>query len=844
MRLRLSLPAVLIALAAALPAVAQPLQSTPLSTLTPSAELQGYAAAAMDSDVVGPPLRIAGREFETGIGAHAPSEITYELDGAYTRFRAWVGIDDSMIPHKLGSVEFIVTVDGREAYRSGLVSFGEAARRVDVDLTGARELRLAATDGGDNINGDHADWGDALLLGPAAAADAPGPVRATLSVAGLKVALDDDGDLVGLDGGRQPRISGKWRLAGFRPTGPARMRRSGGGVTFTRGWSAADGRACSIAVTWRPSGGALRWETAVTSQGKPWTAAAVTTLSCADAADTRVWAAWSDPERRPGRWRDPLEPIAFASRSWRYGNVTQAGPTGADFIVAPLVSLLSARADQGVTLLIPPDGVLLDLSLALTASGDVRLTRTRHRFGGGKTVRFAMELAPHEAHWRGALRTLTARYPAYFDAPNPRAHELAGTAAYSGSEQPVDADKLRAMAFRTNWKLSDDFPYMGQFLPPVRTPDEKWARAADEPCPPGKEAWTTARRMNDYARWMKAQGFHVLSYFNVTEYGRNLVDRPVEPARAADPALWKDGLAYLKLKLPTAALKPVIGTCYNAWIVDVGDPAYRDFMLEQARRNIALLPDTDGVCIDRLDWLRLYNPAGDDGVSWVDGKPARSLYRSWLAFTDRLGPLMHAADKVIFANTMTMRLELCRRLDGIYTEHGDQGGALNGAALMGLRKPVLAWTLPGTLRDPDPDSFFQRHLYMGAFPTAPYPYNNHCIAPDAWAERYYMDYGPLMDAMRGKRWVLTPGCVEVAGGQAKANLFETPEGWALPVALGGEATQAVVTLRGVPVGGAPRITALHPGRIAEEPVSAVWQSGALTLRVPLRRGCAMVKIVR
>lgn len=81
-------------------------------------------------------------------------------------------------------------------------------------------------------------------------------------------------------------------------------------------------------------------------------------------------------------------------------------------------------------------------------------------------------------------------------------------------------------------------------------------------------------------------------------------------------------------------------------------------MLDQAKRHIALLPDTDSICVDRNDWLRLDNPTGDDGVSWVDGNPARSLYRSWIAFMDELGPLMHSADKVIFANTMTMRSEL------------------------------------------------------------------------------------------------------------------------------------------------------------------------------------------
>ena len=41
---------------------------------------------------------------------------------------------------------------------------GDAAKRVEVDLTGAKELRLVMDDGGDSIGGDHADWADARLL--------------------------------------------------------------------------------------------------------------------------------------------------------------------------------------------------------------------------------------------------------------------------------------------------------------------------------------------------------------------------------------------------------------------------------------------------------------------------------------------------------------------------------------------------------------------------------------------------------------------------------------------------------------------------------------------------------
>jgi hypothetical protein len=72
------------------------------------------------------------------------------------------------------------------------------------------------------------------------------------------------------------------------------------------------------------------------------------------------------------------------------------------------------------------------------------------------------------------------------------------------------------------------FPYMGNFIPPVKSMDEKWTRSCAEPAPPGKGTETSCRQLNDYAKYMKGNGFHVLSYFNVTEYGKNM-PRPVPP---------------------------------------------------------------------------------------------------------------------------------------------------------------------------------------------------------------------------------------------------------------------------------------------------------------------------
>ena len=136
----------------------------------------------------------------------------------------------------------------------------------------------------------------------------------------------------------------------------------------------------------------------------------------------------------------------------------------------------------------------------------------------------------------------------------------------------------------------------------------------------------------------------------------------------------------------------------------------------------------------------------------------------------------------------------------------------------------------------------QRHLHMGIFPTAPYPRNNHCINPTPEAEKLYLDYGPLLEAMRGKKWVLAPHAVDCAA--AKANLFEVPGGYALPVTFGGKAETATVRIRSLPGLAQLQAAAIHPGSEVAVPVAGDMNDGVLTLTVPLKRGCAMVRLTR
>ena len=123
---------------------------------------------------------------------------------------------------------------------------------------------------------------------------------------------------------------------------------------------------------------------------------------------------------------------------------------------------------------------------------------------------------------------------------------------------------------------------------------------------------------------------------------------------------------------------------------------------------------------------------------------------------------------------------------------------------------------------------------------APFPGNDHSLRPGPWVDRQYLDYGKMLDAMRGKQWVLEPHCVESSTPGVKVNLFHVPGGYALPVTFGGPAPFASVRLRNLPGLQRLRCEALHPG--ADKPLAVALTPGedGVILQVPLKRGCAML----
>lgn len=118
-------------------------------------------------------ITLGGRVFAKGLGTHAASAVSYALGGRCNVFTASVGIDDEVGDG--GSAVFQVWGDGVRLYQSPLRRGTDGALAVSVPVSGVRELKLVATDGGDGISRDHADWADARV---SCAADGSAPPRA------------------------------------------------------------------------------------------------------------------------------------------------------------------------------------------------------------------------------------------------------------------------------------------------------------------------------------------------------------------------------------------------------------------------------------------------------------------------------------------------------------------------------------------------------------------------------------------------------------------------------------------------------------------------------------------
>ncbi|MEF9951043.1 MAG: NPCBM/NEW2 domain-containing protein [Clostridium sp.] len=128
----------------------------------------GWNTVKKDKSVENNPIKLTGSRGESvtylkGIGTHSDSVITYDLTGIDAKyFSSYIGVDREVYNTE-GSITFEVEVDGVKKYNSKLMKSNYPQKYVEVDINGAKELKLIVTNGGNGTAFDHASWGDAKI---------------------------------------------------------------------------------------------------------------------------------------------------------------------------------------------------------------------------------------------------------------------------------------------------------------------------------------------------------------------------------------------------------------------------------------------------------------------------------------------------------------------------------------------------------------------------------------------------------------------------------------------------------------------------------------------------------
>jgi alpha-galactosidase len=107
------------------------------------------------------PIKLGKQTFQHGVGTHAVSRFDVNLHGSAKRFSATVGVDDESTTQ--GSVVFQVLVDGKKLADTGVMKGGTPPKQINVDLSGAKKMRLLVLDADGKTTHDHADWADATI---------------------------------------------------------------------------------------------------------------------------------------------------------------------------------------------------------------------------------------------------------------------------------------------------------------------------------------------------------------------------------------------------------------------------------------------------------------------------------------------------------------------------------------------------------------------------------------------------------------------------------------------------------------------------------------------------------
>ncbi len=146
------------------PASHKPLETRPeyliaLSDLKPVKSEFGFIESKMDYSVDGSPLTLASKDYEKGIGMHAPSSMVFAVPADVESFQAKVGLGPGAKGCQ-GKVAVFMVKDesGRVLFSTPPVRPDDPPIDIVIPVKGLREIALVSDEGGDDRDCDHMVW--------------------------------------------------------------------------------------------------------------------------------------------------------------------------------------------------------------------------------------------------------------------------------------------------------------------------------------------------------------------------------------------------------------------------------------------------------------------------------------------------------------------------------------------------------------------------------------------------------------------------------------------------------------------------------------------------------------
>lgn len=114
----------------------------------------------VDLNAYGRPFNINGLSFPKGIGVHAPSRVSFHLNGRADRFSCFVGVDQSSRGGQSFGVYCSLIADGKEIFKSPKLRTDSNPFKIEVRVSGVQHLVLSVEPTVLEDSESNVDWVD------------------------------------------------------------------------------------------------------------------------------------------------------------------------------------------------------------------------------------------------------------------------------------------------------------------------------------------------------------------------------------------------------------------------------------------------------------------------------------------------------------------------------------------------------------------------------------------------------------------------------------------------------------------------------------------------------------